>query len=83
KYPMGMLLDTCRRYIYRLGAKRVLTVEYTLLKDVNYQPEHAKQMIALMKDTPCKINLFPFTPFPHSGYERPSNNAIPRLQDMV
>ncbi len=49
KYPLGMLLDACRRYISRLGEKRVLTVEYTLLKDVNDQPEHAEQMIALLK----------------------------------
>ena len=83
KYPLGMLLEACRRYISRLGEKRVLTVEYTLLKDVNDQPEHAEQMIALLKDTPCKINLIPFNPFPHSGYERPSNNAIRRFQDML
>ncbi len=83
KYLLGMLLDACRRYISRLGEKRVLTVEYTLLKDVNDQPEHAEQMIALLKDTPCKINLIPFNPFPHSGYERPSNNAIRRFQDML
>ena len=83
KYPLEMLLETCRRYVSRLGEKRVLTVEYTLLKDVNDQPEHAAQMIALLKDFPCKINLIPFNPFPHSGYERPSNNAIRRFQDLL
>ncbi|MCY1180567.1 Dual-specificity RNA methyltransferase RlmN [compost metagenome] len=83
KYPLAMLLDACRRYISRLGKERVLTVEYTLLKDVNDQPEHAEQMIALLKDFPCKINLIPFNPFPHSGYERPSNNSIRRFQDML
>ncbi|MNJ67068.1 Dual-specificity RNA methyltransferase RlmN [compost metagenome] len=40
-------------------------------------------MIALLKDIPCKINLIPFNPFPHSGYERPSNNAIRRFQDHL
>ena len=80
---LEMLLAACRRYVSRLGAKRVLTVEYTLLKDVNDQPEHAAQMAALLKDTPCKINLIPFNPFPHSGYERPSNNAIRRFQDLL
>jgi len=83
KYPLAMLLDSCYRYITRLGKERVLTIEYTLLAGVNDQPEHAEQLIALLKDFPCKINLIPFNPFPHSGYERPSNNAIRRFQDML
>ncbi|UVE16793.1 23S rRNA (adenine(2503)-C(2))-methyltransferase RlmN [Pseudomonas sp. LS44] len=83
KYPLSMLLETCKRYMSSLGEKRVLTIEYTLLKDVNDQHEHAEQMIALLKDVPCKINLIPFNPFPHSGYERPSNNAIRRFQDQL
>ncbi|MDG1579953.1 23S rRNA (adenine(2503)-C(2))-methyltransferase RlmN [Pseudomonas sp. GOM6] len=83
KYPLDVLLASCRRYIEGLGEKRFLTVEYTLLKDVNDQPEHAAQMIALLKDFPCKINLIPFNPFPFSGYERPSNNAIRRFQDLL
>ncbi|MBU0835867.1 MAG: 23S rRNA (adenine(2503)-C(2))-methyltransferase RlmN, partial [Gammaproteobacteria bacterium] len=78
-----MLLAACKRYVSRLGEKRVLTIEYTLLKGINDQPEHAEQMITLLADIPCKINLIPFNPFPHSGYERPSNNAIRRFQDIL
>lgn len=83
KYPLAVVLDACKRYIARLGEKRVLTIEYTLLKDVNDQPEHAEQMVALLAQIPCKINLIPFNPFPFSGYERPSNNAIRRFQDLL
>ena len=83
KYPLAVVLNACRNYISRLGEKRVLTVEYTLLKGVNDQPEHAEQMIPLLAGIPCKINLIPFNPFPHSGYERPSNNAIRRFQDIL
>ena len=83
KYPLSVVLAACRNYISRLGEKRVLTIEYTLLKGINDLPEHAEQMIALLADIPCKINLIPFNPFPHSGYERPSNNAIRRFQDIL
>ena len=83
KYPLEVLLPACKKYIAGLGEKRSLTIEYTLLKDVNDRPEHAAEMIELLRDIPCKINLIPFNPFPHSGYERPSNNAIRRFQDML
>ncbi|AWM80385.1 23S rRNA (adenine(2503)-C(2))-methyltransferase RlmN [Gammaproteobacteria bacterium ESL0073] len=83
KYPLEQLLEAGLKYISGLGEKRVLTIEYTLLKGVNDQPEHAEQLITLLKDIPCKINLIPFNPFPHSGYERPSNNAVRRFQDML
>ena len=83
KYPLSVLLPACNNYIAGLGEKRYLTIEYTLLKDVNDLPEHARQLIELLRDTPCKINLIPFNPFPHSGYERPSNNAIRRFQEML
>lgn len=83
KYPLEMLLDASLNYISRLGEKRVLTIEYTLLKGVNDQTEHANQLVTLLKHVPCKINLIPFNPFPHSGYERPSNNAVRRFQDIL
>ena len=83
KYPLAMLLDACQRYIGQLGEKRVLTIEYTLLKDVNDLPEHALQLIELLRNVPCKINLIPFNPFPHSGYERPSKNATRRFQELL
>ena len=76
KYPLEVLLPACKKYIAGLGEKRSLTIEYTLLKDVNDRPEHAAEMIELLRD-------IPFNPFPHSGYERPSNNAIRRFQDML
>lgn len=83
KYPLEELLEAGLNYISRLGEKRVLTIEYTLLKGINDQVEHANQLILLLKNIPCKINLIPFNPFPHSGYERPTNNAVRRFQDML
>jgi len=83
KYPLAVVLAACRRYIEGLGEKRSLTVEYTLLKDINDQPQHAAEFAVLLKDFPCKINLIPFNPFALSGYERPSNNAVRRFQELL
>ncbi|CAM3557626.1 23S rRNA (adenine(2503)-C(2))-methyltransferase RlmN [Parendozoicomonas haliclonae] len=84
KYNLKELLSAIDAYMESLpDNSRVVTIEYTLLAGVNDQPEHAEQLIALLKDVPCKLNLIPFNPFPHSGYERPSNNAIRRFQVML
>ncbi|WP_062268800.1 23S rRNA (adenine(2503)-C(2))-methyltransferase RlmN [Endozoicomonas arenosclerae] len=83
KYPLSDLMDAIDQYMSGLPDKRVVTIEYTLLAGVNDQPEHAEQLTQLLKDVPCKINLIPFNPFPHSGYERPSNNAVRRFQEQL
>ncbi len=84
KYPLEQLLAAIHYYMNRLtDSKRVVTIEYTLLSGINDQPGHAQQLAALLQDVPCKINLIPFNPFPHSGYERPSNNAVRRFQESL
>ncbi len=81
KHNLQALLAAIDAYMDSLpDNSRVVTIEYTLLAGINDQPEQVQQLIRLLKDVPCKINLIPFNPFPHSGYERPSNNAIRRFQ---
>ncbi|QJQ94483.1 MULTISPECIES: 23S rRNA (adenine(2503)-C(2))-methyltransferase RlmN [Halomonadaceae] len=83
KYNIRMLLDACHRYLAKCSDTRMVTVEYTLIKDVNDQQEHAEQLAALLEELPCKINLIPFNPFPHSGYEKPSRNQVMRFQQWL
>ncbi|MEM9620450.1 MAG: 23S rRNA (adenine(2503)-C(2))-methyltransferase RlmN [Pseudomonadota bacterium] len=83
KYPIEQLLNACREYVSHLGEKRKLVIEYTLIKDMNDQPEHARALARLLADVRCKINLIPFNPFPASGYERPSNKAIYHFQTLL
>ncbi len=80
KYPIAELLEACAHYLAGLGERRSLTIEYTLLKGVNDQPAHARQLARLLRSLRCKINLIPFNPFPASGYERPDPGAIRRFQ---
>lgn len=74
KYPLKDLLDECRRYYRATGEK--ITMEYVLLKGVTDQIDHARQLVKLLKDVPCKINLIPFNEHPGSGFERPSDEAV-------
>ncbi len=84
RYPIAMLLDSARRYIdAQKDRKRVVTIEYTLMAGINDQREHAVELAQLLQDFPCKINLIPFNPFPDSGYERPSGNAVSRFWQVL
>lgn len=82
KYPIKELLEACERYIEG-EAKRKITVEYVLLAGVNDKPEHARELVKLLKKIPCKVNLIPFNPFPSSGYETSSAAAIERFRNIV
>jgi 23S rRNA (adenine2503-C2)-methyltransferase len=84
RYPVADLLSSAKRYIdAQSDTKRVVTIEYTLLAGVNDQPEQARELATLLADYPCKINLIPFNPFPNSGFERPSGNAVSRFWKVL
>jgi 23S rRNA (adenine2503-C2)-methyltransferase len=69
KYPLVELMAACKRYLDN-APRDFITFEYVMLDGVNDQPEHAEQLIELVRDVPCKFNLIPFNPFPNSGYRR-------------
>jgi len=84
KYPIAVLLESCRNYIAaQTDTKRVVTVEYTLIAGVNDQQEHARELAELLRDFPCKINLIPFNTFDQSDYTRPSGNAVSRFWQVL
>ncbi len=84
KYPIAMLLDSAKRYIEAMpDTHRKITIEYTLIDQVNDRPHHAHELAELLRDVPVKINLIPFNPFNLSNYKRVSNNALRKFQDIL
>ena len=84
KYPIAMLLASAQRYIEGLpDNRRKISVEYTLIDQVNDRPQHAHELAELLKNLPVKINLIPFNPFDLVDYKRVSNNALRRFQDIL
>ncbi|MES2530621.1 MAG: 23S rRNA (adenine(2503)-C(2))-methyltransferase RlmN, partial [Pseudomonadota bacterium] len=71
KYPIAELLEACKRYLAH-APRDFITFEYCMLDGVNDQPEHAKQLVDLVRTqgVSCKFNLIPFNPFPASGLLR-------------
>ena len=80
KYPLDDLLAACDRYLAH-APRDFITFEYCMLDGVNDQPEHARQLVALVQahggtGLPCKFNLIPFNPFPASGLTRSPNTRV-------
>ena len=90
KYPIAELMESCVRYALRKKGESV-TFEYTLMKGVNDQPAHARELAQLMrrfdnavqmKDA-AKVNLIPFNPFPGTRFERSDEADIRAFQKQL
>ena len=80
KYPIKDLIDSVKRYVEGCSDKRVTTIEYILIEDINDSLELADELCELLTQIDCKINLIPFNPFSESKYKRPSGNRVKRFQ---
>lgn len=69
KYPLAELFAACRRYLER-APRDFVTFEYVMLDGVNDADAQARELIARVRDVPCKFNLIPFNPFPGAGLRR-------------
>jgi 23S rRNA (adenine2503-C2)-methyltransferase len=82
KYPIRELLAACVRYIEK-APRDFVTFEYVMLDGVNDTDTHAHELVRVLADVPCKVNLIPFNPFPGAGYTRSSSVAVARFRDIL
>ena len=82
KHPIDELLTACWHYIDQQNG-RSITFEYVMLDGVNDKPEHARQLVRLLKGHPAKVNLIPFNVFPGTRYRRSPAAAIARFRDIL
>ncbi len=82
KYPIKELMAACARYASDKH-KRKVTFEYTLMDGINDQPEHARQLVKLLRRIPSKLNLIPFNPFPGTTYRCSPPERIRAFQETV
>lgn len=75
KYPLRELLAACERYL-KVAPRDFITFEYVMLQEVNDSLQHARELVDIAAQVPCKINLIPFNPFPGSGLQRSSSNRV-------
>lgn len=83
KYPLQELIAACIRFIDKQKTRSRITFEYVLLDGINDRPEHARELITLLRGVPTLMNLIPFNPFEDSGYKTSSKQAVSRFSEIL
>ena len=81
KWDIAALLEAVRSI--PLGKREYVTFEYVLLGGVNDQPEHAEEVLALLKGMPAKVNLIVWNPGPGVAYQQPSQESADRFHKLL
>ena len=64
-------------------SNRRLTFEYVLLAGINDQPEHARELVNLLRGRMAFLNVIPYNPVAGLPYKTPSANAVNRFRDIL
>lgn len=80
KYELSEVLEACDYYFEKTG--RRITFEYSLVHGVNDREEDAKELIHIMKNRNCHLNLIPVNPIKEREYERPSKKSAENFKNM-
>lgn len=83
RYGLADILDACRRF--PADARRRITFEYVLLRDVNDSEEDARQLARRLRDLRLrtKVNVIPLNEAPGIPFQRPSEFRIDRFASTL
>ena len=75
------LLKACQRWFEKTG--REITLEYTLLRDVNDRPKHAEELAEIAKTIRANVNLIRYNEVEGIEFERPRNTDVLEFQKIL
>ena len=81
KYSLKEVLEACGYYFEKTG--RRLTFEYSLVAGVNDSEEDAQELIALVKNLNCHVNLIPVNPIKERDYKQSDKKAIQAFKNKL
>jgi 23S rRNA (adenine2503-C2)-methyltransferase len=79
RYPLVEVVKECRRYVAL--RRRKVFVEYVMLRGVNDQPEHARELAHVLGRDDFKVNLIPYNPT--GMYDGSSRDAIAAFKSVL
>jgi 23S rRNA (adenine2503-C2)-methyltransferase len=83
KWPIEAVVEAVRHV--KLRPRERITFEYVLLGGVTDQPEHARQVARLVRQTglPAKVNLIAWNPGPGIEYTTPKAEAVEAFRSLL
>jgi 23S rRNA (adenine2503-C2)-methyltransferase len=81
KWDIAALLEAVGKIPLR--TREWVTFEYVLLGGVNDQPEHALEVLELLRGMRAKVNLIVWNPGPGIDYVQPRAEDVARFQGML
>ena len=81
KWNIAALLEACDTLPLR--TREWVTFEYVMLGGVNDQPEHAREVLALLSGRRAKVNLIVWNPGPGIAYHQPEPADVTRFQQTL
>ena len=81
KWKIGDLMEAVKTL--PLGKREWVTFEYVLLGGVTDRPEHAREVLELLKGMKAKVNLIVWNPGPGINYTQPKPEDVAVFQKML
>ena len=74
------LLIAAKNYAY--NSRKKVTFEYVLLDGINDQPSDGRELMRILNNTNCKLNVIPYNEI-NGEYKRPSETTINNFLDSL
>lgn len=81
KYTIGEIMEACDFYFEKTG--RRVSFEYALADNKNSDRECARQLVDLLKNRNCHVNLIPVNPVKERNYVRGDKKSVNAFCDYL
>lgn len=80
-FPAHEAIETIKQYDFT--RQRRISFEYIVFKDLNDSPKHAKALICLLKEIPCRVNLIRFHAIPDVSLASSNDERMEAFRDEL
>lgn len=80
-YPLAELFDELRHANFR--GQRRLSFEYIVFEGINDSVRHARELVRLLKDLRCRVNLIRFHSIPNVDFKSPAMDKMEWFRDYL